>query len=296
MRLPLIIVLGLIVGACQRPDGRVLDGVAAAAAESIVTTARADDPWPNEPKGFVRFDDQPWDHLTLPREPKGPVGQIVERLQASLSSKRQDGPWSYLRRSSSKYDGVVSDARAPFSPPNVLRIVFTPDMRRDSEPGVHWIRLPGVNEIYTAWWMKLSPNWRPSPAGGGKITFLWPPNGHGVTYSNIGGSSAPHRINLATTWSQYGYRFWEPNLTATPISYDRWYRIEWYVKWESKPEAADGMFRWWVDGVPNGDYRNVQFPPCCMMQFEFAPTLQNPPPAEQYMYIDHTYLSTAVAK
>jgi hypothetical protein len=49
--------------------------------------------------------------------------------------------------------------------------------------------------------------------------------------------------------------------------------------------------RWWVNGVLNGAYTDVRFPGCCFQQFEFAPTLQNPPPAEQYMYIDHTYVS-----
>ena len=254
--------------------------------------------WPNEPRGFVPFNDQSWVRMTrsVSTNSESPVARIIERVHGLLFSQAEsDGAWSYLRRSSSKDADIIADATAPISPPNVLRIVFTPDMRRDHEPSVHWIALPRVKEIYTAWSMKLSSNWTPSPAGGGKITFLWPPEGHGVIYSNIGGSSAPHRINIATTWTPYGYRFWEPNVTTTSITYDRWHRIEWYVKWASAPEAADGIVRWWVDGVLNGDYQRVQFPPCCMQQFEFAPTRQNPPPTEQYMYVDHTYVSIKTA-
>jgi hypothetical protein len=250
--------------------------------------------WPNEPAGLVPFSDQRWDRIVRPAV-IGPalLSRLAARARALLAAAPEpDTGWSYLRRTSSADDQIVSEDAAPFSPSNVLRIAFTPDMRRDSEPGVHWIGLPQVKEIYTAWWMKLSPNWTPSPAGGGKITFLWPPNGHGVIYSNIGGSAAPHRINVVTTWPAYGYRFWEPNVTATPISYDRWYQIEWHVKWESSPGAADAVVRWWVDGALNGHYTDIQVPPCCLQQFEFAPTLQNPPPAEQYMYIDHTYVST----
>jgi hypothetical protein len=48
--------------------------------------------------------------------------------------------------------------------------------------------------------------------------------------------------------------------------------------------------QWWVDGVLNGDYRDV-IGYRSGSQFEFAPTLQIPPPAEQYMYIDHTHIS-----
>ena len=147
-------------------------------------------------------------------------------------------------------------------------------------------------EIFTAWWMKLSPNWQASPAGGGKIAFLWSTNGQGQVYANIGGSSAPHRININTEWGPYGQKFWEPNVATTRVSYNQWYRVEWYVRWESRPGAGDGIIKWWVNGVLNGDHRNVSFPDISgFEQFEFAPTLQNPPPSEQYMYIDHTYVS-----
>jgi hypothetical protein len=36
--------------------------------------------------------------------------------------------------------------------------------------------------------------------------------------------------------------------------------------------------------VPIGERVVVEFP--------YAPTLQNPPPVEKYMYIDHTYISS----
>ena len=66
--------------------------------------------------------------------------------------------WNYLRRTSAKDAEIVADPTAPFSPDRVLRIIFTPDMQRDSEPTVHWIRLPTVREVYAGWWIRLSPN------------------------------------------------------------------------------------------------------------------------------------------
>lgn len=224
-----------------------------------------------EPDGLVTLTEQPFEGLTT-------LG------------------WGYLRRTSSKDAEIITDNAAPFSPPNVLRMVFTPGMGRDTEPSVHWVQLGGPREVYARWWIKLSPNWRASPAGGGKIAFLWPHPGMGVVYSNIAGSAPPHHINLATTWEP-AYRFWEPNVTATSIRYDRWYQIDWYVRWSSAATAADGMFRWAVDGVLNGEYTDVRFPPGDpgFWQFEFAPTLQLPPPSEQYMYIDHATVSTRAA-
>jgi hypothetical protein len=222
-----------------------------------------------DPDGLVPLSDQPWVALNT-------------------------SGWGYLRRTSAKDADIVTDPTAPFSPPHVLRMIFTPSMSPDSEPSVHWIRLAGPREVYARWWMKLSANWKGSPAGGGKIAFLWPRDGVGVVYTNIAGSSAPHHINLATTWEPYGYRFWEPNVATTVVGYDRWYRIDWYARWSSAPAADDGILRWGVDGVLNADYANVRWPDGAagFWQFEFAATLQKPPIDEQYMYIDHVSVST----
>ncbi len=221
--------------------------------------------------------------------------ELAQRLVAENDQRwdRLDGSsWSYLRRAGSKDDEIAFDHGAPFSPPEVLKIIFTPDMGRDTEPGVHWIPLPNAAEVYATWWIKLSSNWTPGPAGGGKISFLHvTPDGRGQVYSNIGGSDAPHRININTEWAPYGQKFWEPNEKTTPIRYGRWYRIDWHVKWPA-PGERTGSMRWWVDRALNGEYTDVRFPDGAgFQQFEFAPTLQVPPPAEQYMYIDHTSVS-----
>lgn len=231
-------------------------------------------PWPgttalNEPAAFHKLTEQDWSRMT------------------------GDG-WSYLRRTSSRNaDICVDPAASPGAPATVLRIIFTPDMRPNTDPGVHWVALPKARGVYAAWMFKLSANWTPNPAGGGKIAFVH--TRAGQVYINVGGSSAPHHINVNTEWEPYAQRFWEPNTMTTPIGYDRWYRLEWYLQWESAPGAGDGVIRWWVDGVLNGDYRIINYPSSipddAFSQFEFAPTLQYPPPREQYMYIGHTYVS-----
>jgi hypothetical protein len=44
--------------------------------------------------------------------------------------------------------------------------------------------------------------------------------------------------------------------------------------------------------VLNGNHFDVRFPPAGQgfQQFEFAPTVQIPAPAEQYMDIDHSFV------
>jgi len=230
----------------------------------------------NEPAGFRAINDQPWSLLT-------------------------GSGWNYLRRTASVDAGIVPDLTAPRSPADVLRIVFTTDMIHDTEPGVHWISLSGVREIYTVWWMKVSPNWQSSPAGAGKITFLFT-NGAGQVYTGLyhqGGSPStgwvpgpPYRIGVNTEWAPYGQAVWLPNATTTFINPGEWHRVEAYYRWETTPgTSGDGIIRWWVDGVLNGNYTNVHYPAASFTEFQFAPTLQNPPTAEQYMYLDHTYVS-----
>jgi Bacterial Ig-like domain (group 2) len=226
----------------------------------------------NEPAGYRAFNDQPWNAIG--------TWQVA------------DNNWYYALRTSTINDAIIQDATAPRSPLNVLEIVFPPTMAANSEPSVHWIVLPsGVKAIYTTWWVKLSPNWTPSPAGGGKITFLHTATGQ--VYTGFFGSSAPHHLSVNTEWSPYGQLIWDPNVTTTPLWYNQWYHMEWYMQWESAPGAGDGIMRWWVNGVLNGNYTNVSYPnDGGFTQFEFAPTLQNPPPATQYMYVDHAYIST----
>ena len=232
--------------------------------------------WPNQPGNFRLLNNQPWDQMTA-------------------------NGWNYLRRASSKDDDIVTDNAAPLSVPDELRIVFTPDMGHDNEPSVHWISLPGVKEIYTAWWIKLSPNWTASPAGAGKITFLFT-NGAGQVYTGYyhqGGDPTngwidgpPYRIGVNTEWAPYGQRVWLPNATTTYLNPGEWHRIEVYYRWETTPgTSGDGIIRWWVDGMLNGNYTSVHYPAGSFIEFQYAPTLQNPPAAEQYMYVDHTYVS-----
>ena len=226
----------------------------------------------NEVPGLSVLTDQPWNAI------------------ASLG-------WSYMRRTSSKNDSIISDSAAPFSPSNILQIVFTPDMRQDSEPSVHWLAVPKRKEVYTSWWMKLSPNWTCSPAGCGKVTFLFNEQGQGQVYTGVyhsdTSSGPPYRIAANTEWAPYGQNVWYPNVTTTPINPGEWHRLEFYYKWETIPGVSgDGIIRFWVDGVLNGNHTTVHYPASSFIEFQYAPTLQNPPSAEQYMYIDHTRIST----
>jgi hypothetical protein len=223
---------------------------------------------PTELTELTKLDEQTWDTLS------------------------PDG-WGYLRRASAKDDDIVVDTTAPRSPKQVLRIIFTPGMRKDSEPSVHWKVLSRPKEMFATWWIKLSANWTGSPAGCCKMAFAHAaPDGQGQVYIALLESKQPHYVGVNTEWLPYGQKIWKSDSAMTPIYYNRWYRIDWHVKWSTAPQAADGLIQWWVDGTLNGSHAAIQFPAegLGFTQFEFAPTIQVPPPTEQYMYIDHSLL------
>jgi len=195
---------------------------------TVVYTTGGAGPWPNEPAGFQPFNDQPW------------------TCASPLTYGQLCNEWNYLQRSGTRGADITTDASAPFSPSNVLRIIFPTDMAPNAEPGVNWIVLPATREIYTAWWIKLSPNWTASPAGAGKITFLRDDGGAQVYtgYYHQGGDpingwvpGPPYRIGLNPQWAPYGEP-WLPNVQTTYINPGEWRRIEVYYKWETNPGVS----------------------------------------------------------
>jgi hypothetical protein len=264
---------GLVTAVAAGPATITATSEGQSGTSAVTVTAPPSAAWPNEPSGMVKYNENPWDTL---------VG----------------GGWNFLRRSSTKDPSIVTDSSAQASPSNVLRMVYTPGCCLDAEPSVHWISVPLVREIYTGYWVKLSPNWIPNPAGGGKISFLFTDVG-GQVYTNYYHQSddatvqgPPYRIGANTEWAPYGQKIWFPNVQTTWINPGEWHRIEFYYRWETSPGVSgDGIIRWWVDGTLNGDHRNVHYPAARFQEFQFAPTVQFGGTQERYMYVDHSYIS-----
>jgi len=64
-----------------------------------------------------------------------------------------------------------------------------------------------------------------------------------------------------------------PNVTATPVALGRWHLIEWTVRYSTTPTSRDGATKWWLDGVLQGVYTDLQMPPDPgIIEYQFAPT------------------------
>jgi hypothetical protein len=193
---------------------------------------------------------------------------------------------------------VLSDA--PISPLNVLAMPFA-GTQPDTEPSVVWRPMPTAREVYAEWWMKVSANWECNPAGCGKIAFLFPASGGGDLYQGIycatsngtcpSGTFTPMQFAGQLQFGAYAGTPIFPNVTTTPIDRDHWYHYAFYVRWSSTPEAHDGVWRWWVDDVLNGEYTDIAFAMGPATEFQFAmtkQTIQDPP--DQFVWFDHTII------
>jgi len=223
----------------------------------------------NEPPGMILISEQPWDCIGC-------------------------NGWNY--RADVGWSDIQTDAAAPKSPANVLRVVFPTTMPRDNGPSNQWLVLARPrHELYAAYWIKWGDPWDDRNQGA-KVSFVYAQSGSYIYAVQVPGV-APYHIGIVVGWSPYGYGYgdrgvWQPNVTTTPIVTGRWYFVEEYFKYPTTPGGSDGVIRWWVNGTLNGDFRSVTYPADAgFTQFEFPFTRQATPLAQSYVYVDDTRVS-----
>jgi hypothetical protein len=206
--------------------------------------------WPNEPAGFTLLTDEPFNALS-------------------------ENGWNGVQRQTTNGSGlsVVSDLTGPVSPPNVLAFKYAVGYQTGSEPGAeYYAPATPVKETYVGFWWKPSNPWQFHPSGVNKIDFLFssgPENIYIMLYNDF---TAPPTIQVVPQYSSDTRRL-APNVTGTPVVLGVWHRIEWYVKYATTGTSRDGVVRWWVDGVLQGAYTDLQTPADAgIVEYTTAPT------------------------
>lgn len=98
-----------------------------------------------------------------------------------------------------------------------------------------------------------------------------------------------------------------PNIQASPINKDQWYLVEAYVKASSCATCNDGIARWWIDGVLQGNYETITYGCNTVDEFVFDHTWDGQPAAQcrqdsglswqrdctktWYHYLDHLHIT-----
>lgn len=145
---------------------------------------------------------------------------------------------------------------------NQLLFTYPPGFQSGYAPGVAYLDLPAPTpETYFGFLWKPSDPWQTHPSGVNKIALLFPATSSGGTiYIMLFWDGRRYTVQVETTFDSDTRRL-EPNLTATPVKLGEWHQIEWYVRYSSNPSSRDGVVRWWLDGVAQGEYTDLQMPP-----------------------------------
>jgi len=141
------------------------------------------------------------------------------------------------------------------------------------------------------------------PRGG-----TYPPESFHMTFYNRGNLDNSHACSNAFGMTCY------PNVKDTPIYRDTWYTVETYVVSSTCLTCRNATVKWWVDGVLQGNYTNLNYGDGIINEWQInhlwdgTSTTQCGPPTnpsnaigrdcrkDQYLYFDHVILAAVGAK
>jgi hypothetical protein len=232
------------------------------------------------PAGLTTLSDEPFDALT-------------------------ENGWITLQRDTMHGSGatLASDERAPLSPPSVLQFTYARGFPAGMTPAVTFYDVPtAVKEAYFGFWWKPSDPWQNNiQSGVNKLAFLLTQQtgAHGeMAMIMFGTDSGPYTTQVVTEFPSDTRRL-TPNVTPTLITLGAWHRVEWYARFSSTDSTSDGVVRWWLDGVPQGEYANLMMPDDPgFKEFQIAPTwggvVGTKNERDIYCY-DHAHISVPVS-
>lgn len=222
---------------------------------------------------------------------------IVERQW----SAKGEG-WDNIDHSAGSYR-IIPDTTAPTSPLAIGRIIYPAGFGGGSAPATLQ-RSCNVPRLYVRFWMRLSANWSGHSTGTNKVHHFWsgPAGGINRAFFSAEGAGAAAltptmRLQGAANDMPDPRAFLNPNLGTAKFIRGQWHEVE-IVLVTNTVGYANGEAHWWLDGVKQGEYTDVQFIANVnaqnWAQVQFSPTYGGAGgtvPAEQYMDMDRMYIS-----
>ncbi len=206
---------------------------------------------------------------------------------------------------------IVTDDRAPKSGPQVGAIRFPAGFGGGTSPALSEKSLGSVaGTLYVSMWVKLSSNWVGHPTGTNKVLHFWVADANRV-FAYIDGSGSntlhpyiglqaiatPFNDGAGETSTSVNLRPNLPGHTGTQIVRGQWYHWEILLNVNTNG-AANGTADWWIDGLQVAHYAGIGYVSGSQSRYfnvmRWDPTwggLGGVVPADQYMYLDHIYVS-----
>lgn len=212
---------------------------------SAVTVVQPPPPgsWPNEPPNYQLISDDPFDILNAPNW----------LLQFGTAV-------------------VIPDPTAPFSPPDVLEILYPIGFGGGQAPGTMQLTFPQpVHSVYAGIWWKASNPWQGQDANVDKIQYIFSQNTGSMFMCLYGPPSGPFELRVFPQFSTSDLNWLTPNVANVAVSMGDWHRIEWLVTDGPTQSPPSGIVQWWLDGKLIGSYNNVSLPPDLFAYYKVAP-------------------------
>jgi len=197
---------------------------------------------------------------------------------------------------------IVADPTAPQSLPTIGEAAFPLGFTGGRGPmQTDFDTSNRPNHIYLAFWIKLSPNWDGHSSYVNKVIHIWINRSNRVYLTLTGTDTLPFSSRIALQGVNENPV--SRNLNGNSGNNAKLQRGRWYL-WEvelqsNTPGQPDGEARWWIDGVLQGDHRNINYVGVSNQGTHWETISWNPTwggtgdivPATQYMWIDNIYLS-----
>jgi len=227
-------------------------------------------PWPNEPAGLTVIRDYGFGDVM-------PIG----------SGQPVDSSNWYINDTG--LATRVVDATAPISPNLVGQWSYPVGFPGGDDPATMYTVVGGPNELYIGFYWKASNPWQDHVSSlTNKIAFQFAGGGGAGGQAYLAMESGNHLLRVTLELSTDFARNLEPNVNSTAITLGVWHCIEWYLNKSTKTT------RWWLDGVLQGNYANVNYPTDPFDEFKFAPTwggTGGTKSEQDYYWYDHVHIS-----
>jgi len=143
---------------------------------------------------------------------------------------------------------------------------------------------------YVSYWLKYSKPYSNQVVG----TKQWYPYNATADYFVLFNSASQIQIDVQAPVAQGGSYNLGPNISNPTITLGVWHQFELYFRRSSTSSTADGIIRWWIDGVLCATYTNVTWPNTTFDQARFEPVwggITGTVAFDSYWWVDHIHLS-----
>lgn len=154
---------------------------------------------------------------------------------------------------------IVSDATAPVSPPSVFKSAIAGRALTGGSE-IAWNYPTIQRSMFVGKWWRTNPEFEGRIVAN-KMFFMRGPGTNGY-FGMFGGPNAGNPnfyiafgINTSGLLDANLY----PNVSSGVVTRGQWTKIEAYIRCSTTRSSADGIIRWWVNGVLVGNYTGMNY-------------------------------------